>query len=175
MSTTAVSPAQILEAVYTDLDVWAKAHGGVCALSQNFYDLSAALQHAPTGWRVTIHWEGDTPADESVRAGAVVKNNLLFVMDGDLGPTAVGRLGLVRPAAGGRLAFLDIVQSVRERVMAYQFGWLREPLNRFWYLGADDKTALPGDLFAAAYNLRFMVYSQMPMPTETVALLSETP
>ena len=170
---SAATPSQILGMVYADLCAWCAANGGACALSQNLYDLTEALRNVPTGWRLTVHWEGDRAADERVREGGVVLNSLLLVLDGDLGPTMSPRVGLVQPVAG-RPAFLSLVQRVRERVMAYRMPWLREPTNGFWYRGCDDKIALPGDLYAAAYNLRFEVYSQMTIPTERVDLVLPT-
>lgn len=166
MSVVTATPSQIIGAVYADLTTWTRTLGGVCSLTQNLYDLMEALRNVPNGWRLTLHWEGDRAAEERVRAGGMVINTVLFVLDGDLGPTATPRIGLVQ-AIGGRPPFLSLVQSVRERVMTYRFAWLREPLNAFWYRGCDDKLALPGGLYAASYNLRFELYSPMAISSST--------
>ena len=166
---SATTPATILALVYADLQPWAASLKGVVGLTQNPYDLFEILKNSPAGWRLTLHWEGRDPADERVRNSPVTLNHFRFVLDGDLGPTITPKIALFR-STPSRTPFLDLLDAVRLRVMAYKFPWLREPNNHFWWRGEDDQVPLPDGLFLAAYNLRFDLYSEMAMPTEDVEL-----
>ena len=162
MSTT---PADILNLVFTDLNTWAGENGGVCRLTQNPFDLLEMMAEQPGGWRLIILWEGDDPSDPSVRGSSVVDNNFRFIVDGDLGPTMIPKVALIRETAA-RTPFLELLDAVRFRVMCYRFTGLSEPNNHFWYRGTDDNVPLPDGMLLAAYNLRFVLRSIKTMPGE---------
>lgn len=167
MNTT---PADILRILYEDLAEWARGLGGAVLLTQNPYDLVTQMSETPTnGWRLTLHWEGDEPADQRVRSGPVVKNRFRLILSGTIGLTATPKIGLIQETAT-RTAFLALVDLIRQRVMSYRLPWLAEPNNRFYYGGTDDKVPLPDGLMAAAYNLSFSLFSTMELPTTPVDL-----
>jgi hypothetical protein len=163
------SPADLLRMIYDDLSAWAAGVGGQVNLTRNPFELINLLQEEPTGWAITVHWEGDEPADDRVRAGNVMRNRLRLILMGRLGMTLQPSLGLIRKPSP-ETAFLDLVNTVRHRVMAYRFPWLAEPNNRLWYKGTDDKIELPDGLFLAAYNLAFQFYSTIDLPAEALEL-----
>ncbi len=166
------SPADLLGMVFDDLTTWAKPRRGVVSLTQNPYDLLEMLGQRPSGWRLTLHWEGDEPADPRLRDVVVVDNRFRFVLDGDLGPTATPKLALIRETAA-RTPFLAVAAAVRKRVLSYRFPWLAEPNNRLRYDGTDDQIPLPGGGFLAAYNLRFRLYSKIETAEQTVEIPDE--
>ncbi len=169
MNPTAPAPSDILRAIYTDLSSWCSQYKGVCGLTQNPYDLFEILKSSPSGWRLTIHWEGDAPASELVRRGGVLRHRFRFVLDGDLGPTAVPRIALIRETAA-RTPFLELLEQVRIHVRGYRFPWLTPPNDRMQDLGADDKVPLPDGLFLAAYNVSFDLFAPCAMPPAEILL-----
>jgi len=162
MSTT---PADIIGLVYTDLAAWAAQNGGTVSLTKNPYDLMELLAESPSGWRLILHWAGDKPASENVRDCNVVENTMRFIIHGNLGPTAIPKIALIR-ATAARSPLLALLDAVFQRVMAYRFVGLNPPNNRFWYRGADDNVPLPDGLALAAYNLSFMLRSVKALPAE---------
>ena len=158
-----ITPANLMARIYNDLSPWVTDNKGVCSLTQNPYDLLEMLSERPAGWRLTMHWEGDSPADESVRGSGVVRNAIRFIVDGDLGPTVTPKIALIKSTAV-RAPFLDLVDAVRQRVMGFTFDWLRPPLNRPWYKGTDDKIPLPDGMYIAAYNVQVEIYSILALP-----------
>jgi len=167
----AKTPAELVEMIYDDLSAWCAANKGVCSLTQNPYDLVEMMAAGrPSGWRLTIHWEGDEPASDRVRAGTVAKNHLRLILDGDLGPTVTPKIALIKATAARSSAFLALVDAVRQRAMAYKFSWLAEPNNRLWYKACDDNVPLPDGSALAAYNLRFDFYSVFEIPGTDISL-----
>lgn len=163
------TPADILNLIYSDLEEWAKPQRGMVSLTNNPYDLMNMFAEQPSGWRITVYWEGDAPADPRVRDVVVVENRFRIILDGNLGPTAVPKISLIRKTAA-RTPFLDLVSEVRKRVMAYQFPWLNEPNNRCRYRGADERVPLADGFAIAAYNLSFSLFSTIHQPEQTVEL-----
>ena len=162
MSTT---PADIIGLVYTDLAAWTAQNGGTASLTKHPYDLMEQLAHTPSGWRLILHWAGDKPASENVRDCNVVDNTFRVILTGDLGPTVIPSIALIR-ATAARTPFLAILDAVFQHVMAYRFVGLNPPNNRFWYRGADDNVPLPDGLALAAYNLCFLLRSIKTLPAE---------
>jgi len=158
-----ITSAGLTAKLFNDLKLWVEENKGVCSLTQNPYDLLEMLSERPAGWRLTVHWEGDRPADDAVQAGPVVINSFRFVVDGDLGPTATPKIALIKQT-GTRTPFLALVDAVRQRVLGFTFDWLRPPLNKPWYRGTDDNIPLPDGMTIAAYNLSFDIYSVLAMP-----------
>lgn len=170
MNTT---PADLVRILFDDLTTWAAERGGKTHLTQNPFDLIHQMSEPPAdGWRLTLHWQGDEPADTRVRSGPVVKNRFRIILSGNIGLTATPKVALFRQT-GTRAPFLDLVDAVRQRVMAYKLPWLAEPNNRFYYGGCDDGVPLPDGLVAAAYNISFYLFSTMELPTNTVDLMPE--
>lgn len=168
------NPSDIVNMIYTDLVSWAATKRGVVALTNSPYDLLEMLAQRPNGWRLTIHWEGDLPAgNTSARDVRVVDNRIRFILDGDLGPTFVPKIALIRPTAA-RTPFLELVGAIRARVMAYRFDWLAEPNNRLRYTGTDDKVQLPDGFALAAYNLSFNLFSEIDNSATIINLTMET-
>lgn len=168
------TPADILGILFNDLADWCKLNRGVCILANgpaNLYELLAA---PASGWRLIIHWEGDTTANENVRSAAVVRNHLRFLLDGDLGPTAIPNVALVRQSAS-RMPFLSILAAVRARIISYRFPWLGPQNDRLIYLSCDDKVEIAGGAFFAAYNMLFDLYSNTQTAPETVILTPPAP
>lgn len=161
------TPADILGALFDDLNEWTKANKGQCAISAGPDHLFQLLQDPPTGWRLILHWEGDENVNERVRGGNVVTNRFRFIVDGNLGPTAIPNIALVRWTAA-RTPLLDILSRVRARILSYRFAWLDAQNNRFIYTGSDDKVPLPDGLFLAAYNLSFALNSTIVLPDEEI-------
>lgn len=167
MSTT--NPAQLVGLIYDDLATWVQANGGEIHLTRSPFDLVELLADEPGGWRLTLHWEGDAPADERTRECAVLRNRLRIVVDGQLGMTATPMIALIKQTAS-RSPFLAVLDLVRQRVMAYRFPWLKEPNNRCWYKGTDDKLPLPDGVFVAAYNQAYELLSTMALPATPIEL-----
>lgn len=173
MSTT--NPAQVLGLIYDDLADWVTDNGGELHLTRSPFDLVELLADEPGSWRLTLHWEGDEPADPRVRDGAVVNNRIRVVVDGQLGMTATPMIALIKDTAS-RSSFLAVLDLVRQRLMAYRFPWLAEPNNRLRYRGTDDKLPLPDGMFVAAYNQTYEIFSTMVIPTTAIELtLPEEP
>lgn len=169
MNATAPTPADIVRAIFADLSDWCGQYKGVCGLTQNPYDLFEILKVSPSGWRITIHWEGDEPASESVRRGGVQRHRLRFILDGDLGPTAIPKIALIRETAS-RTPFLELLEHTRVHLRSYRFPWLSPPNDRMYDLGADDKVPLPDGMFLAAYNVSFGLVAPCHMPDAEILL-----
>jgi hypothetical protein len=164
------TPGQILKAVRDDLAAWEPAKGNA-ALCRNVWELVERLKQAPNRWRITIHWQGDQAADPTARLGKVVNNTFLFIVDGNLGPTAKPGEGLV----AGEPPLLDFLNQVRERVLSYTFSWLATPNNRFHYVGTDDSVALPDNMLVAAYAIKCTIFSPISKAATDVALTIPEP
>ena len=169
---TRTTPGELMEAVYTDLASWAPTLGGTIYVTKSPFDLFEVISSPPAGWRLTMHFEGDVNPEEDVRDLEVVESTFRFIVDGDLGPSAIRNAGLFR-SLGTRSPMLGLLQAVRFRVLSYRFAnWLGAPNDRFWYLGSDDKIPMPAGGFLAAYNVRFKLFSVISVPGsgETVTL-----
>lgn len=169
MSDTITTPASLLALIYDDLSAWVEANGGSFHLTKNPFDLVNLLNEEPGGWRLTMHWEGDEPADERTRECAVLRNRIRFILDGQIGLTVIPAIGLIKTTAA-RSPFLAVLDAVKQRVMAYRFPWLTYPNNALRYKGADDKLQIPDGLYLAAYNLSFELYSVQAIPTTDINL-----
>ena len=169
MSTNTTNPAQLVGLIYDDLAAWVLANGGEIHLTRSPFDLVELLADEPGSWRLTLHWEGDAPADDRVRECAVLRNRFRIVVDGNLGMTATPLIALIK-ATASRSPFLAVLDLVRQRVMAYRFAWLREPNNRPWYKGTDDKLPMPDGVFVAAYNQSYELLSTMALPATPIEL-----
>jgi len=163
------TPADIVNMIFSDLEAWAKPQRGTVALTNSPYDLMGMFAEQPSGWRLTVYWEGDAPADPRVRDVVVVDNRFRIILDGNLGPTAIPKIALIRQTAA-RTPFLDLVSKVRARVMSYKFPWLSEPNNRCRYRGSDERVPLADGFAIAAYNLSFTLFSKIEQPETTVEL-----
>lgn len=163
------APSDILSAIFADMDEWAKSNHGTCAISSGPEDLFKLLTEPPPSWRIILHWQGDQNPNERVRGGGVVINTLRVVVDGNLGPSAIRNIALIR-TVGSKTPLLEIFSAVRARMLAYEFPWLAAPNNRFVYQASDDKVPLPDGLFVAAYNLLFSLPSKFALPDQTIQL-----
>lgn len=150
------TPADILSAIFEDLTAWVAPQGGTCALTQNPFDLLSMLTRPPSGWRLTIHWSGDQPSDQRDRQGAVVDSTFRFVVDGQLGPTAIPKIAMIQPSAR-RAPLMAILEAVRFHLACYRFNGLTPPNNALWYRGTNDAVPLPDGMSVAAWNLEFML------------------
>lgn len=161
------TPADILGVVYADLAEWAKSNRGQCVISSGPEDLFRLLQETPSAWRIILHWQGDENVNDRVRHGNVVKNSYRVIVDGNLGPSAIPNIALIRPVAA-RTPLLELLSAVRTRMLAYEFPWLDAQNNAFVYQSSDDKVPLPDGLFVAAYNLLFTLNSKIAMPDQVI-------
>jgi hypothetical protein len=165
------NPAEIMAVLYDDLTRWAASQGGVVSLTQNPFELLEMLRRPPNGWRLTLHWSGDQVTDPRVRTGGVVDNTFRLVIDGQLGPTAIPRIEIIRPGHR-RTPMLALIEAVRYRLMQYRFAGLNPPNDGLWYRGTNDNVPLPDGISIAAWNVEFMLRTTKAQPTaeETINL-----
>jgi len=167
---TAVALSAALDAIYSDMVAWCKEQGGVCNLSSGVPGLYDLLGNAPKSWRVTIHWTGDRFAGSSENLGPVSRQRILFLIDGNLGPTVEPGVGLIRPTGPRNVAFADIIDAVRARAESYRFLWLSPRNDRLIYQGTDDRMSNADGSFLAIYSMEFALYVPRKQATETIAL-----
>jgi hypothetical protein len=160
------TPADILDAIYQDFSAWAAQDNGRVHVAR---DLDAALSlvadSAPGGWTAVLHWQGEDPAGTGTRRGNVVEHNLRVFLQANLGPTAKPDIALIRATAARPNPFLDLVASVRTRMLCYVFPGVRPPGDRLSYKGCSDQVGMGGYL-VAVYSLLFGVYAPIEMPAE---------
>ena len=167
MSAPVYTPASILGAIYADFAAWAAESRGTAHVAR---DLEQALgliaDAAPGGWTAVLHWQGEDPAGSGTRRSPVVEHNLRVFLRANLGPTAVTDIALVRPTAARPTPFLELVATVRTRMLRYAFAGVRPPGDRLSYKGCSDQVGMGGYL-VAVYSLLFGLFAPIEMPAES--------
>jgi hypothetical protein len=110
-----------------------------------------------------LHWQGETPAGTGTRRSPVVEHDLRLFVRANLGPTAKPNIALVRATAACPNPFLDVVDSIRYRMLQYTFTGVNPPGDRMSYKGCQDTIAVGGYMLAA-YSMLFGIYSVIDMP-----------
>ena len=148
------------------MDAWARGQRGSVSLARSLENLLDILKTPPMGWHGVLQWAGDDNAASAPRTGNVVNNRVRLVLVGDLGMGSNAGNGFAAPVAG-RPAFLAVLSAVRARMLAYRFGSLSAPNNRFFYEGCEDSVTVSAQMSAVAYALNFTLYTTFERPNET--------
>lgn len=159
--------ANLVAAVYADMLGWSEKFGGKTALTQNPQDLIKLIINPPTnGWRVLIHWRGFKNAGQTAQParGGVMDYTFAFILDGVLPLHAAAGLGLVLPGSTNQPPFLQIVETVHQRVMAYRFPWLGTRNDKFMFIECDDNIPLSTGEHLAAYVLKYQLFAPAAQP-----------
>lgn len=169
-----VSMAVLLRAVFADLVTWSENAGGHAYLSQNPQRLLELIaQGPPASFRCILHWQGITPAggDAAPVRGDVDDHRLAVLVDGKLGLTAQPSESLVQVTPSREVPFLETVEAVRNRILAYRTPWLGPRNNRMRDLGIDDNVPMADGSFVACYVCKFGLFAPRATVIEEVQLL----
>jgi hypothetical protein len=171
MSFTESTPAQLIDAIYTDLSAWAAGRRGKIHVAKDLENAVTLLGNSPAGWIGVLHWQGDEPAGSGTRRSPVMENNLRIFIRANLGPTAEPDIALIRTTAACPNPILNLVEAVRTRMLSYTFPGVAAPGDRLSYKGCTDQAAV-GSYLMAVYSLLFGVWTvtRMPEADELIAL-----
>ena len=162
MNTT---PAQLLNAIYSDLARWAKGKRGRIFVAKDLENAMTLLADTPAGWVGVLHWEGCDAAGSGVRRGNVVENNLKIFVKASMGLTAEPSIALIRPTAARTAPILYLLDMVRFRMLRYRFPGVRAPGDMLSHKGTADQTSVNG-YAVAVYNMTFGIWTAVRMPEE---------
>lgn len=163
---TATTPAQLMNAIFTDFSKWAKGRKGRVYVAKDLEHAMTLLADTPSGWAGVLHWEGDEPAGSGTRRGGVVENNLKLFVKAGMGLSAEPSIALIRPTAARTDPILDLLDMVRFRMLQYRFPGVRAPGDVLSHKGTSDQANVSG-FAVAVYNLTFGIWTAVKMPAET--------
>jgi hypothetical protein len=171
MSYIETTPAQLVDAIFTDFSAWAAQRRGTVHIARDIEHAITLLANTPAGWTAVLHWQGEDPAGSGVRQSPVMENNLRLFVRANLGLSAQPDIALIRPTAACPNPMLDLVAEIRTRMLCYTFPGVPPPGDRLAYKGCTDQASV-GSYLVAVYSLLFGVYTvaTIPAAADRVAL-----
>jgi hypothetical protein len=165
------TPAQLINAIFTDFSAWAVQHRGRVHIARDIEHAMTLIDNTPSGWTGVLHWQGDDPAGTGTRRGPVMENNLRLFVRANLGPTAQPDIALIRATAACPNPMLDLVAEIRTRMLCYTFPGVPVPGDRLSYKGCTDQASV-GSYLVAVYSMLFGIWTatRMPEADELIAL-----
>ena len=158
---------QVLGGAYNDLQDFAAQNNGYVSIARDPWHVLELLVESPAGFRIVLHWAGDSELGGDPRL-PLVTNNIEIIVSYNLGLTAVPDISLISAQASGRPALLDLVDQVRERVLSQE--WPADITYGIAQYQSCEPVTLPDGMPLAAYRLRFGIDAAITeySPTNTV-------
>jgi hypothetical protein len=165
------TPAQLVDAIFTDFSKWAAERRGRVHVARDIEHAMTLIDNTPAGWTAVLHWQGDDPAGTGTRRSPVMENNLRLFVRANLGPSAQPDIALIRVTAACPNPMLDLVEEIRTRMLCYTFPGVAAPGDRLSYKGCTDQASV-GSYLVAVYSLLFGIWTvtRMPEADELIAL-----
>lgn len=154
------TPDALLGELRADLEPWVKQRKGELSVARDPYHFLELLAESPAGFRVVLHWDGETNPGDDALAGVFAAQKLSLGLTANLGLTAKPDEALHKPTAS-RAALLRILADVRDRVRGYV--WPDETTARFILYKGAELIVLPDSAIPlAGYKLNFELTIGLP-------------
>ena len=163
MSYQTSTPADLIDAIYSDLSKWAAERRGRIHVARDIEHAMTLIDNTPSGWTGVLHWQGDDPAGNGLRQSPVMENNLRLFVRANLGPTAQPDIALIRATAACPNPMLDLVAQIRHRMLCYTFPGVPPPGDRLAYKGCTDQASV-GSYLVAVYSMLFGIWTAIDVP-----------
>jgi hypothetical protein len=143
-----------------DLASWVKAKKGELSVARDPYNFLELLAESPAGWRVVLHWDGETNPSDDAQVGVFAAQKISLGLTANLGLTAKPDESLHKPSPA-RAALLKILADVRERVRGKV--WPDDITARYMLYKGTDAIVLPDSAIPlAGYKLNFELTIGLP-------------
>lgn len=154
------TPDSLLSELRTELEPWVRAKKGDFSVARDPYHFLELLAESPAGFRVVLHWDGETNPGDDAQAGCFPAQKISLGLTANLGLTAKPDESLHK-ASAARPALLRLLADVRDRMRGYTFP--DETTARFiLYKGAEAIVLPDSAIPLAGYRLNFELTIGLP-------------
>ena len=155
-----LTPAAILTTLKTSLEAYLAPKKGKLFLARDPFDALSLLAESPAGFRVILHWAGDSPMGDDGAEDGVVLAHVELILSHNVGLTLVKGANLITARAGQQPLY-ELVSQVRAHLRAIE--WPDEvSFGSFFYRGCES-VFTPDGVPLDAYKLRFDLLHSLPV------------
>jgi hypothetical protein len=158
-------PDQLIAHLLADLTPWVKGRKGEILVAAEPYHLLELLAEKPTGFRIVLHWDGDTNSQEHADGAAYLANAFSLGLTCARGLTIRPMDRLHTRGADGSPALLQLVALLRHRVRS--LAWPAGETERGAVYRGAEPLILPDGTPLMGFRLRFTL-SALPTPVHTL-------
>jgi hypothetical protein len=115
-----LSPSDIISMLQTHLTPYVQAKGGYVSIADDDLNLLEILTESPKGFRVILHWNGDTPDPDQGDLDGIADQHLEVIVTQAKGLRAKPGQELITGRAGQQPLYV-LVSQIRARVRAYHW------------------------------------------------------
>jgi len=168
---SSVDTGRLLRPLVADMTTWVATQKGTFFFSRDPLETLSLLAEAPIGHRVILQYDGDASYGGSAPGypTPVLRTNLKLVVSLNPG-LQVAKDTPIITGDTNRASLMSIIATLRSRLMSYRWSTSLVEQGSLAYEGTTPYQ-MAEYLPFAAYEMRFYLLHNTPMPTSTVNLV----